>query len=119
MMIPLMWIFCQIPGFTTAWLDLNTTLPCYCKGLSTKPAQRELQLPLIPPVLGKHAKHLGLSRREPYYSWSIILPVLYGTFRRNTPRRKKGGNRVKKEGIGQEAKLMWNDRASRVEVKER
>lgn len=63
-------------GFTTAWLDLNTTLPCYCKGLSTKPAQRELQLPLIPLVLGKHAKHLGLSRREPYYSWSIILLVL-------------------------------------------
>lgn len=48
-------------GFPTAWLDLNTTLHCYCKGFSMKPAQIGLQLPLIPLVLGKHAKHLGLS----------------------------------------------------------
>lgn len=66
----------NLRGFTSAWLDLNTTLPCYCKGLSTKLAQRELQLPLILLVLGKHAKHLRLSQQEPYYSFSIILLVL-------------------------------------------
>lgn len=55
-------------------LKLNPSL--LLQALSTKPAQRELQLPLIQPVLGKHAKHLGLSWREPYYSWSIILLVL-------------------------------------------
>lgn len=42
MMIPHTRIFCKPSGFTNAWLALNTTLPCYCKGLSTKPAQREL-----------------------------------------------------------------------------
>lgn len=42
MMIPHMRIFSKPSGFANAWLALNTTLPCYCKGLSTKPAQREL-----------------------------------------------------------------------------
>lgn len=54
-------------------LKLNPSL--LLQGIVNK-AQRELQLPLIQPVLGKHAKHLGLSWREPYYSRSIILLVL-------------------------------------------
>ena len=84
-------------GFTTAWIDLNTTLPCYCKGFLMKPTQLELQLPLIPPVLAKHAKHLSRSQGEPYYSWTVILLVLWGTFRGNT-QKTEGRTRVEKGG---------------------
>lgn len=99
-------------GFTTAWLDLNTTLPCYCKGFSIKPTPVRATVTTDPAGVGKACKASG---SVPARALLLMVDNPAGPIRNirmNNTQKNKGGEGTGEDTGGREGQDVdrWGQR---------